>query len=79
MKCKPQEKEVIQEAQKPEKIEISFNIGRRTQKNEAIQRLISRAFLLLLRMEGLNDLISIVFFHTHLSSSFYFDHQVVSF
>ena len=44
LKCKPQEKEILPEVPKPEKIEVSFNIGRRTQKNETIKRLISRAF-----------------------------------
>ena len=44
LKCKPQEKEAPQVIPKPEKIEVSFNIGRRAAKNETIKRLISRAF-----------------------------------
>ena len=44
LKCKPHEKEVPQAIPKPEKIEVSFNIGRRAAKNETIKRLISRAF-----------------------------------
>ena len=44
LKCKPQEKEIIQAIPKPEKIEVSFNVGRRAAKNENIKRLISSAF-----------------------------------
>jgi len=44
IKCKPTEKEIQPEIPRPEKIEVSFDVGRKRVKNENIQRLISRAF-----------------------------------
>ena len=44
LKCKPTQTEPTPSVTIPEKIEVSFNVGRQTTKGEKIQRLISRAF-----------------------------------
>ena len=44
LKCKPTQTEPTPVAVKPEKIEVTFDVGRQTTKGEKIQRLISRAF-----------------------------------
>ena len=44
LKCKSTEKEIQPEIPRPDKIEVSFDVGRKKAKNENIQRLISRAF-----------------------------------
>jgi len=44
LKCRPEEKEPIQERVRPEKIEVSFDGFRRVAQNENIKRLVSRAF-----------------------------------
>jgi hypothetical protein len=45
LKCKPkEEEEPIPQPPRPEKIEVSFNVGRRVAQNEKIKRLISQAF-----------------------------------
>jgi len=44
LKCKPTQVEPTPVPAKPEKIEVSFGVGRPTTKSEGIQRLISKAF-----------------------------------
>ena len=44
LKCKPIKPETPPVITKPEKIEVSFDVGRPIQQNGKIQRLISRAF-----------------------------------
>lgn len=44
IKCKPVQVEQPQVQAKPEKIEVSFKVGRQVVKSENLQRLISKAF-----------------------------------
>ena len=44
LKCKPVTVESTPVVERPEKIEVTFDVGRPVQKGEKIQRLISRAF-----------------------------------
>ena len=44
LKCKPVTVDSPQVVERPEKIEVTFDVGRPIQRGEKIQRLISRAF-----------------------------------